>query len=169
MSTTPITNPAHGWVNIFFNGSFVYQPTNGWTGGDSFEYQICDRQEGYPDRLCSTATVNLPNADTAPFAETDVYFGSSEGVNTGQNPNYGVLANDYDIEDDYISIDTNFPSHPQHGWVSFYTDGRFQYGVTDPGFSGIDSFEYKVCETFTYNSPTPGACSIGKVFVFVGA
>ena len=150
-----------------FAGSFMYVPLNGWTGSDSFQYRICDRQEGDPERLCAIGTVTLINANSAPVAETDVYFGSSAGFGNTYDPTTAVLINDYDKEGDSFTVDTNYPSTPQHGWASFLQDGRFTYTVTDTGFTGLDSFNYKICD-YLANS-NPGACSIGKVYVFVGA
>ena len=50
--TTLITSPMNGGVLMNFNGSFVYQPNDGFAGQDTFTYQICNSRNA---RLCDTA------------------------------------------------------------------------------------------------------------------
>lgn len=54
VSTTPVTPPAHGKVVIDPDGNFTYTPEPGFTGTDSFQYQVCDNSGE-----CSEATVTI--------------------------------------------------------------------------------------------------------------
>ena len=64
-------------------------------------------------------------------------------VNPGEILNVdapGILANDTDAEDDFMSA--VLFSGPQHGTLTLNSDGSFNY-VAETGFSGIDSFMYR--------------------------
>lgn len=52
-TTTAVTNPSNGIVQINSDGTFVYTPNAGYTGGDSFVYQVCDNQN---PKKCASAT-----------------------------------------------------------------------------------------------------------------
>ncbi len=54
LNVTANTNPAQGTLVINANGSFTYNPTNGFTGNDSFTYTITDS-----DLQTNTATVKI--------------------------------------------------------------------------------------------------------------
>src|SRR5205823_764099 len=54
--TTPVTGPAHGTVTLNSDGSFVYLPTAGYSGADSFTYKV---QNNNDTTLTDTATVNI--------------------------------------------------------------------------------------------------------------
>lgn len=56
VNTTPISGPSHGNVTLNADGTFTYTPNNGYTGTDSFDYEICD--DGTPS-MCDQATVNI--------------------------------------------------------------------------------------------------------------
>jgi hypothetical protein len=49
-----VSGPGQGTVILNGDGSFVYTPTAGFSGQDSFSYQACD-----PDMVCDTATVTI--------------------------------------------------------------------------------------------------------------
>ena len=59
LSITPISLPFNGDVKLNPDGVMVYAPNNGFSGVDTFEYEICD--DGVPF-LCTTAivTINVP-------------------------------------------------------------------------------------------------------------
>ncbi|MBC9933950.1 gliding motility-associated C-terminal domain-containing protein [Chitinophaga qingshengii] len=52
VTTTPVTPPAHGQVVQRADGTFTYTPNAGFTGTDSYVYQVCDNQGA-----CATARV----------------------------------------------------------------------------------------------------------------
>jgi uncharacterized repeat protein (TIGR01451 family) len=52
-----LTDPSHGSVTFNADGSYTYTPASGYSGTDSFTYQVC---EPAPNQaLCSTATVHI--------------------------------------------------------------------------------------------------------------
>ena len=51
---TGCANPGHGTLTNNANGTFTYTPTTGFTGTDSFTYQICDTLNA-----CDTAAVTI--------------------------------------------------------------------------------------------------------------
>ncbi|WP_019987196.1 Ig-like domain-containing protein [Rudanella lutea] len=56
VTTTPVTSPTNGTLALSTTGSFTYTPAAGFSGTDSFVYQVCDT--GTPS-ACATATVYL--------------------------------------------------------------------------------------------------------------
>ncbi|GAB3713491.1 hypothetical protein GCM10027592_52770 [Spirosoma flavus] len=54
--TAPVRGPANGSLVLTVGGSFTYTPAAGFTGTDSFLYQVCDNGAG---PACTTATAYL--------------------------------------------------------------------------------------------------------------
>lgn len=82
------SNPAHGILALAVDGSFVYTPTPGYNGLDTFTYQASDGQAA-----SNTATVTLTIVaaspatitivlDAQPDAKTNFAFGGNLGVFT---------------------------------------------------------------------------------------
>lgn len=46
LNTQPLTAPQHGVLNIQEDGSYFYQPIDGFWGTDHFTYEICFKSEG---------------------------------------------------------------------------------------------------------------------------
>jgi large repetitive protein len=47
LRVSPITRPANGTLTLTNDGSFVYVPRPGFTGSDSFTFNVTDGQGGY--------------------------------------------------------------------------------------------------------------------------
>ena len=60
LSVTGTSNPAHGTVSFSANGGFIYTPTTGYSGADSFTYTVSDGVG------TATGTVNLTIAPGGP-------------------------------------------------------------------------------------------------------
>ena len=56
LTAAGVTNPTHGTLALNPNGSFIYTPTNGFTGTDSFTYKAND---GYLDSTPATVTITV--------------------------------------------------------------------------------------------------------------
>ncbi|WP_445382708.1 Ig-like domain-containing protein [Robiginitalea sp. IMCC43444] len=54
VNTVPVVNVSNGVLSLFADGSFTYTPNVGFTGTDSFTYEVCDSFG-----LCDTAAVNI--------------------------------------------------------------------------------------------------------------
>jgi VCBS repeat-containing protein len=144
LTATVVTAAAHGTVTLQLNGSFVYQPTAGYTGPDSFTYAASD---GF---LSSQATVNITvtAANDAPVANNDSYSATAGAALDISLP--GVLQNDTDPNGDPLTA-ILFPSDPMqpnrtaHGMVTLNSNGSFLY-TPDDGFTGSDFFLYSVSD-----------------------
>src|SRR5690606_15571653 len=77
VKTTLVSNPANGQVALNSNGSYTYSPNAGFTGKDSFTYEICD-QDGMCDQAkvaVSVIPLRIENKNRQPIAVDDNYIG----------------------------------------------------------------------------------------------
>ncbi len=56
VSTTPIIDVSYGTLTLVGDGSFTYVPNPGFTGTDTFTYEVCDDSNS---NLCDTAVVTI--------------------------------------------------------------------------------------------------------------
>jgi hypothetical protein len=144
VNTTPVVLPLQGSVVINPDGSYTYTPDPGYTGNDSFIYEICDN--GNPP-LCDQATVKIIilNPDQLlndpPVALDDSYAGT---VNLPIKGN--VIMNDDDPDGNLNgnSIVQIGPA-PANGSLVLNPNGTFTF-IPNPGFIGKTSFAYRVCD-----------------------
>lgn len=155
LDTALIINPLNGSIMLDATGNFSYTPYAEFSGTDNFSYQICNN--GTPS-FCDTAEVfvNIAYVNDAPFAITDKYTIFNDDFATGN-----LLTNDMDIENHNFTPTTNPIAFPQNGTAIIQSDGTFFY-YPSPGFVGVDSFTYKICD-----DGIPQACSEGKVRIDV--
>ncbi|SEC55837.1 VCBS repeat-containing protein [Tenacibaculum sp. MAR_2009_124] len=159
VNTTPVTDVTNGTLTLNPDGSFTYVPDAGFTGTDSFTYEVCD--DASPTPSCDTATVEIHvNEDTGNITvANDDAFNTTPGATlTGGN----VLANDSDPEGDTQTVNTTPLVDASNGTLTLNTDGTFTY-VPDAGFTGTDTFTYQVCD-----NGTPQACDEATAVVTVG-
>ncbi|MFW9968042.1 MAG: Ig-like domain-containing protein, partial [Candidatus Thorarchaeota archaeon] len=133
-----ITFPSHGSLDFNVDGSFTYTPDPDWYGVDSFVYEALDGI--FTDTATVTITV-LP-ANKPPVASDDFYT-TNEDVVLDVDAMNGVLANDNDINGDFLTA--VLLSGPTHGSLSLNADGSFTY-TPDPNWYGTDSFAYEVSD-----------------------
>lgn len=126
------SDPSHGTVTLSINGSFVYTPTGGYSGLDTFTYHARD---GLADSNVATVTINVSNQP--PTALPDSYTAYCGIPLVVDAP--GLLANDTDPEMDPLTamIDTL----PSHGTLAPNPNGSFTYTPTGT-YTGSDSFTY---------------------------
>ena len=157
--TTPVTPPLHGAVVISANGDFTYTPAAGYTGPDYFVYRVCDDQS---PALCDEATVYitilppLPPPNQAPVAADD-----SVKTPAGTAVSGNVLTNDSDPDGDPLVVTTTPVVPPAHGELVLNPDGTFTY-TPAPGYAGVDSFVYQVCDT-----EVPPLCDEATVYITI--
>ena len=142
-------SPQHGSITLNSDGSFGYAPTVGYTGDDSFTYNVCDSAA-----LHTSATVTLIKPNSAPDGGGDSYSGTAARY----QPAPGLLGNDSDPNGDPIQVGYGIYTpmmavQPQHGTVSLYSDGSFGYSPS-VGYTGDDSFTYNSCDNLGACTPT---------------
>ncbi len=136
------STPSHGTLTNNGNGTFTYAPNAGFTGSDSFVYQICDSTG-----LCDTATVNITvsASNAPPVANND---SASTDEDTAVNIN--VAANDTDpdgnLAPNTATTNCSACSTPSHGTLTNNGNGSFTYQPA-ANYNGSDSFVYRICDS----------------------
>jgi uncharacterized repeat protein (TIGR01451 family) len=142
------TPPAHGSVACDPSGNCTYTPAPGFSGTDTYTYQVCDSTQPTPN--CGSTTVSIV---VGPQANDDT---SSTTMNTPVTGN--VSGNDVDPPGSTFAPATN----PAHGTLAMNPDGSYTY-TPATGYTGTDSFTYSVCEP----APNQSLCSIATVTISV--
>ncbi|HKO42785.1 MAG TPA: Ig-like domain-containing protein [Pyrinomonadaceae bacterium] len=155
LTYTPLTSPAHGTLTVVYaSDQPYYRPAAGYVGPDSFTYKVCDNFNA-----CSApATVNISVNNMAPVPVPDAY---TVYKTTTIGP---FLANDYDPDPDPFTMgDTNNPgiaTYPAHGTLYGLTQTDTKSFVPHAGYSGTDSFSYRICDNL-------GVCSTAVVTLYI--
>lgn len=151
LSVRLVTNTNHGTLAVQPDLSFVYTPDAGYTGLDSFNYEICDTT--ILPGICDVATVIIA---IEPEAVTDSL------VTTTTTPvSFSPLLNDT-INPQVTTVDTL--EGPKNGTVNFITETEWEYIAADD-FEGLDTFTYIICDT----SEVISLCDTALVLVQVNA
>jgi hypothetical protein len=141
-----VSEPANGTLMLDTAGSFQYMPNHGFTGTDTFTYQVSDG-----DNLSNVVEVMIEvtaDNNNAPTAVNDNYTMQQDGTLVMAAP--GVLDNDSDPDGDPLTaaLETN----PANGSVALNPDGSFTY-TPDTGFSGQDTFTYQAHDGLDHSEP----------------
>jgi len=129
------TRPAHGVLSLGYEGEFTYVPGAGFSGTDTFRYQVWDGHTVASANV--TLVVNATNQP--PVANDDYYAAHQNGLLIVAAP--GLLENDSDPEGHPLKVTLLTP--PANGFVAPEGDGGFEY-VPNTDFTGIDNFTYRV-------------------------
>ncbi|MBT7045617.1 MAG: tandem-95 repeat protein, partial [Gammaproteobacteria bacterium] len=155
VNSTPVSGPTNGTVTLNSNGTYTYSPNAGFTGNDSFEYEVCD-----PTGLCDIAIVTISvipvfdRENRPPVAVDDNYSGKPDTPVTGN-----LISNDYDPDGDNISINTTPVTPPTVGTLTINSNGTFVY-ISETGFTGTVTFKYQICD-----DGTPSLCDVAVVTI----
>ena len=161
VTTTTVVTAQGVTVNIDPNtGVYTYTPPTDYIGQDSFEYTICDN--GSP-QACDSATVYIEviprggPGNQAPIANADTNITE---IDTPINGN--VLSNDFDPDNDPITVTTPTVVTAQGVTVNIDPNtGAYTY--TPPaGFTGEDTFVYTICD-----NGNPALCDTAIVVITV--
>ncbi len=125
---------AHGTVSMGTNGSFIYTPSSGYYGSDSFTYRVND---GSLNSNVATVNLTVTRRNTAPVALADNYSANQDTALVIAAP--GVLSNDTDAQAHPLTAILN--SGPAHGTIILNQGGGFTYTPV-AGYFGPDSFTY---------------------------
>lgn len=142
-----VTDVINGTLVFNADGTFTYTPNANYYGPDSFTYSACDNSG------CDSALVTIDVAQI-----NDGLIAVDDAFETVQNStlNADASANDIDIDGDTLvySVSVNV----SNGTLTLNEDGTFTY-VPNTGFSGVDFFQYIVCD--------PGFCDTAIVTITV--
>jgi hypothetical protein len=161
VTTTPIANPLNGTVVLNANGIYTYTPASGFSGNDSFKYKICDN---LTPQKCDTALVNIAVIPPVIIGQNapPVALNDTKQTTMGIAVSGNVLSNDFDPNaGQTLTVTTTPVLPPVNGTVVLNANGTYTYTPT-PGFIGLDSFMYKVCD-----NGSPVLCSNATVYIDV--
>ncbi|MFT3740215.1 MAG: Ig-like domain-containing protein [Breznakibacter sp.] len=152
-NTLSITqNPAHGSVNVNTSShTITYTPVQGYSGSDSFAYQICDSQSA-----CASGIITVSISNEAPEPQDD-----TASTNEDTPVIINVLQNDTDPQNNLLPSTLTIVAQPTKGTVQILADHTVRYSP-DTNIYGDDSFEYEICDATDY-------CSRAKVNITINA
>jgi hypothetical protein len=132
-SVTITTAPQHGSATVAATtGVVTYQPANGYSGADSFQYTVRDGL-GATSNIASVSVSVQP----APVATND-----TATIQANQSATLSVLANDTSAGGTLNPASINVVIPPAHG-TAVVTSGAVVY-TPATGYSGLDTFQYSV-------------------------
>jgi hypothetical protein len=141
LSAVQVSQARYGCATISGNGFVGYYPFDRFfTGTDEAKYRAC-----YQD-TCSNGIVwfFVLKSWYAKDAADDQYTTPADTPLVVAVP--GVRANDdcgaFELEP-YVEYESRLMTEPEHGSLTFSHNGAFEY-VPDPGFTGTDSFTYRL-------------------------
>lgn len=129
-------HPSHGWAIRASDQTITYTPNAGFFGTDTVRYIATD---SWGAVAIGTLTIDVTNR--APIAK-----GETIRAVTGAPKTYNVVINDSDPDGDPIALDAIVGS-PNHGTVVIVDDRKVTY-TSNPGFTGNDSFVYRIVDSF---------------------
>src|SRR5208282_2538781 len=118
LTAVPVSGPGSGTLTLNSDGSFIYQPTNNFTGTDTFTYAASDGLS-----TSAVAVVSIVVSHRPPVTQADVYGVCQNQLLTVLPP--GVLLNDSDPDGNPLTASA--ASSPLHGTLSLSTNGGFVY------------------------------------------
>ena len=146
------TSPGHG--TLARNGNLLtYTPTAGFTGNDVFSYVI---QDSHGAQATGTFTATVVQALQARDDTIATAMNAPVEFNVLQNDQYAAGSSLF-----FLFAPPYTEPRPPHGTLSYSQDGRMTY-TPDAGFTGVDTFTYRVSYLGT------GASSTGNIIVTVG-
>ena len=142
-----VAGPAHdASFQLNQDGSFVYTPANGFTGTDTFTYDL--QADGLTSNV-ATVTINVVAGSQAPTVNDQYYTSYANSSLIVAKP--GVLMTATGTSGH--SLTPAVVTGPAHGTLTLNPDGSFSYSPVS-GFNGTDSFTYDVSDG-TSTSPAP--------------
>ncbi|MEI6728490.1 MAG: Ig-like domain-containing protein [bacterium] len=145
--------PTNGKTQVI-DGKITYTPNPGYSGSDTFEYKICDK-----DKQCDTALVNITIDKPVIISPTPV---NDEVTTDYQKPvTIPVLNNDLDNGKPLLASTLKITTNPTKGTVTINDKAEVIY-TPKAGQAGSDTFEYQICNT-------DGNCGKAAVKVNIGS
>jgi VCBS repeat-containing protein len=139
-----VSSPSHGSLSLMSNGSFMFTPSSGYMGEDSFSFRAND---GYQDGV--VGIVSLVIHPTGPVALSRSYTAQHDA---DFEPDYdsNLLAGSvYDAAG--AQLTAVLVTGPSHGTVTVDSDGQFTY-TPAADYLGTDTFTYRTSDGTTLSS-----------------
>lgn len=152
LTITNNTNPSHGSVSVNADGSFIYTPTTGYYGTDTFGFTGTNTASQSKDGVVNI-TVSPP-AGTPPTAADDYYMDTIPNTCIDIAAP-GVLTNDVDPFNTLTAppkqpndgLTPRKVTDPANATLTFNADGSFSLCPNDPSLVMEYSFTYDVITT----------------------
>ena len=147
--------PAHGILTLNSDGSFVYTPTPGYYGPDSFNYSVSD---GLALSAPVAVSLIVTHLNHPPTGTPDNYSGTEDlPLDIAAA---GVLSNDTDIDGDSLTVRVHLP--PARGTLTLNPDGSFSYSPAPNDFGPV-TFTYLINDGFIDSAPITVTLNIAAV------
>jgi hypothetical protein len=144
-------NPISGTLISFNpNGAFVYRPSPGFLGDDSFRVQVNDAAG---NSVPGVVNINV-HPNRAPIATGDALRADGSAL-----ANITVLANDTDEDADPLTV--TIEEAPLAGTATVNEDSSIGISGLPGGFKGVTRFKYRLTDSSSESA-------IGTAAVFVG-
>lgn len=137
------TNPSHGKLDLdpsfSTNGKLTYAPDLNFNGQDSFTFTVND---GKVDSASATVSITVTAVNDPPVA-------NPQSVTTKVNKPVSITLTGSDVDGDPLTF--SIVQGPTHGSLS--GDPPNVTYTPKPGFTGSDSFTFKVYDGKVYSNP----------------
>ena len=150
---TVVVAPGNGTTTVEADGTITYSPTPGFTGTDSFDYQVCSTVS---PTVCAIATVTV-DVTASPNEPPVVGDGTAATTATVQATG-SVTVSDPDAGQ---SVTMTVTVGAANGTATVDDSGDFTYTPTGT-FTGTDTFTVEGCD-----DGIPSLCDTGTVTVTV--
>ncbi len=154
-SVAPVALASHGVVQLNPDGSFIYTPTAGFSGVDTFTY---NGNGGTTNTATVTLNVAASGTGLAPTANADAY--TSTIATSFSTPRPGVLANDTDPAG--YPLTASLASAGTCGAVTMNPDGSFMASS-----GGLSSCQFTYLATNSQGTAS-AAASVTVTFIPAG-
>jgi|GEM_PF-6131431 len=145
-----VSGPSHGTLVFHNNGSYTYTPNGDYNGTDSFTYKAND---GTADSQPATVNLTVTPVNDAPIA-------TNETVTIQEDTALHGSVTATDVDGDHLTY--SLISGPQHGAISFNSDGTYTY-TPNADYNGSDSFNFKANDGNVDSQPATVSLTITPV------
>ncbi|MCO8267143.1 PKD domain-containing protein [Haloferax sp. AB510] len=118
LSVSVVSDPMNGVLDLASDGSFTYTPTDGFTGRDSFTYEVSD-EDGETDEATVTLTVQRTGDSERTILENASAIRQRFGVPANATPTYA----------ERVSLPTNQSGPVSVNFTQNTTVSRIQFGA----------------------------------------
>ncbi|MBY0286385.1 MAG: tandem-95 repeat protein, partial [Mycobacteriaceae bacterium] len=152
LTTTVVTDPAHGTVVHNADGSFTYTPAANFNGTDTFTYKVSD--------ATTTSTAATVNVTVVPV--NDVVVASDRSVSMSEDGALSsvVALSATDVDGDPLTA--SVVGQPTHGTVEFVDALNYLYRPTE-NFTGTDTFTYRLYDGTAYSNTATVTITVNPV------